>query len=50
VTPAPRVRDPRAACGEKEIAITLPNWRRAGPPSAFLYHNATVDEANRRRD
>src|SRR5208283_1718357 len=37
VTPAPRARDERLGCGEKEIAITHPNWRPgclAAPPKA----------------
>ena len=29
VTPAPRVRDARAGCGEKLIAITRPDWWQA---------------------
>ena len=45
VTPAPRARDVRLGCGEKEMAITRPNWRLGGftaPPKGFLYHNATT--------
>ena len=37
VTPAPRVRDARAGCGEKLMAITRPNWCRRPPPLARLF-------------
>ena len=45
VTPAPRVRDARAGCGEKLMAITRPDWREEldrAPHAASLYHNATT--------
>ena len=36
VTPAPRAREARLGCGEKEMAITRPDWRRSffSPPKA----------------
>jgi hypothetical protein len=41
VTPAPRARDVRFGCGEKDMAITRSNWRQASAAAGFLYHNAT---------
>jgi hypothetical protein len=41
VTPAPRARDVRFGCGEKEMAITHPDWRQGRLEEGFLYHNAT---------